>query len=171
MFLLLLFFFLCCCCVDFLKSSAKQKWNWRLVFINRKKITVETIIINTPSEDSTETYPMLLLLLLPMFYFLCRCWVDCLKISVIRKWNWKLVETVRNIRTAEALTVNTPSRDWTELTLWRCCFCCSLFCAVAANIVWIKTVPLNFYHIIKAQTCTVLTYTYYKIMINKEEYF
>ena len=33
-------------------------------------------------------------------------------------------------------------------------------CDVAADIVWIKVAPLNFYHIINVQTCTVLKYMY-----------
>ena len=142
--LLMLFSFLWCWCVDFLKRSAKQKWNWRLAFKIQNKRTGETIIVNTPSEASNYTYPTIFMLLLPLFSFLwCLC-VDCLKISVIQKWNWILAENGRNIRTAEALIVNNPSGDRMEIILWCCCWCCYLFCAIAAKILSIKKVPLNF---------------------------
>ena len=106
--------FLCCWRADFLKRSAKQKWNWRLALKIWNKRTVETLIVNTPSEASTDTYPTLLLLLLPLFYFLCCCWVDCLKTSAIQKWNWRFAENGRNIRTAEALIINIPSEASTD---------------------------------------------------------
>ena len=49
--LFLVLSFLCCYCVDFLKISAKQKWNWRLAENGRNKRTVEVLIVNTPSGD------------------------------------------------------------------------------------------------------------------------
>ena len=144
--LLPLFYFLCCCWVDCLKTSAIQKWNWRFAENGRNIRTAEALIINIPSEASTENYPMLLLLmlLLPLFSFLCCFCVDWLKIGAIQKWNWRLSENGRNIRTAEALIVNMPLGDQPKLTLCCFCCCCSIFCAVSATIVWIKTAPLNF---------------------------
>ena len=148
LFLFLLLFlvlsFLCCLCVNFLKRSAEPKWNWRLAFFKRNKVTVETLIVNTPSYASTDTYPILLIFLLPLFSFLWWFCVDCLKIIVIQKLNWRLAESGWKTIMVEALIVNTPSGDRTALNLF--CLCCysSLFCDVAADIVWIKTVPLNF---------------------------
>ena len=137
--LLLLFYFLCCCCIDCLKIITKTKWNCNLAENERNKRTAETLIVNMPSEGSNGTYPLLLLL-----FFLC-CWfADCLKINAKQKWKWRWVENGRNKLTEKALIVNIPSGDWTALTLCCCCFCCSIFCAVSADIVSIKTVPLNF---------------------------
>ena len=80
----LLFYLLCCFWVDFLERISKQKLNWRLSLKNWNKRTGEIIIIHTPSEALINTYPVLLVLLLPLFYFLC-CWcVDCLKTSTIK---------------------------------------------------------------------------------------
>ena len=59
-----------------------------------------------------------------------------MKLKVSEEWTDK--------RTAEALIINTPSGDQKALTLCCCCCRCSLFCAVAAEIVSIKTVILNF---------------------------
>ena len=161
--------------------SAEKQWKWRLaenehnkrtaetlivVDNERQKRTSETLIVNTPSEGSIVTYPLLLLLLLLllflflfmfllllllmllllliMFIFLCCCCIYCFKVSVEQKWNWRLAENGWNRRTVEALIINTPSGDQTALTLWFCCCCCSLFFAVTAEIVSIKTVPRNF---------------------------
>ena len=44
------------------------------------------------------------------------------------------------------------------------------FFAVYADVVGIKKALLHLYHIYNTQTCTVLKHTYYKIMINKEQY-
>ena len=136
MLMLPLISFLCCCCVNCLKISAILKRNWRLVDNGWNIKTAEALLVNTPSEALTKTYPILLLLLFPLFPFFCCCCVDCLKISAIQKWNWRWTENGQNIRTSEALIENTPWGDWMSLTLW-CCYCWrSLFCAVAAKIIW-----------------------------------
>ena len=60
--------------------------------------------------------------------------------------------------------VNTPSGNQTALTICCCCCCCFcyMFCAVAADVVGIKTVPLNFNHINNAHAFIVLKHTYQK---------
>ena len=138
--LMMVLSFLCYWWIENLKISANKM---KLKVIEERKKTAEAIIVNKPSEASNGTYPMLLLLLLPLFYFLCCFCVDFLRISAIQKLNWRLVDNVRNKRTAKLLILNTPSGDITALTLYCCCCCCSISCAVAVEIVWIKTVPLN----------------------------
>ena len=140
--MLMMFFFLCFCCADCLKISVKQKWNWRLAENEQNKITAEMLIVNTPSEGSNDTYPLLLMLLL--LYLLGCCCVCCLKIILKRKLNWSLADNGRNKRTAEAIIVNTPAGYRTSPTLW-CFYCfCSLFCSVVAENVSTKTFTLNF---------------------------
>ena len=121
----------------------KQKWNCRLAQKSGTKELQKCPFVNTPSQASSDTYPMLLLFLFLLLYFLWCCCIDCLKISAIRKWKWRLVENGRNKKMEEALIVNTPLWDWMALTLWCCCCFYYIFCAVAEYTVWIKTVPLN----------------------------
>ena len=90
------------------------------------------LIVNTSSEASMDTYPLMLLL----FSFLCYCCINFLKIIAIRKWNWRLAVNGEKNPT-EVLIVNTPPGYQIEMTLWCCCCCCTFFCAVAADIIWI----------------------------------
>ena len=62
----------------------------------------------------------------------------CIAISAEQQWKWRLEDNERNKRMAETLIVNTPPGDLTALTLWCLCCCCSIVCAISADIVWIK---------------------------------
>ena len=96
-------------------------------------------------RGSNGTYPLLFLLLFLLLSFLCFCCGDCFLISAEQQWNWRLALNKQNKITAETIVINMPSGDWTALTLFCCCFCFCyfLFYVVAAEIVWIKIVPLN----------------------------
>ena len=92
---------------------------------------MKTLIVNTPSEASTDTYPMLFLLLLSLLYFLCCCCIDCLKISAIQKWNWRLAENgqKKNGRSADCkyaiMELNGTYPLLLLLLLFSfLCFCC-----------------------------------------------
>ena len=121
--ILLLLYFLWCWCVDFLKRSAKQKWNWGLAFNNCNIRTGGTIIVNTSAKALIDTYIMLLMLLLPsvIFFVLLLCWL--FENLCNKKFNWRLVENEQNIRPAEALIINAPSENLKAITLW-CFYCC-----------------------------------------------
>ena len=68
--------------------SADQQRKWMLEKNEQNKRTAETLIVNTESDGSNSTYPVLLLF--PVFYFLC-CWcINFLKIISEQKWNWRL---------------------------------------------------------------------------------
>ena len=106
---------------------------------------MEKLIINTPSEGSNDTYPLMLMLLL--FYLLCCCCVDCLKISMKRNWNLRLADNWWNKRTTEALIVNIPSEGLTNaypllflflllLFYFLCCFCVDCFKVSAKKWNW-----------------------------------
>ena len=164
--LLFLFFFFVLLLRWFFEMKLQTKMKIKVSFLIKNKRTVEMIIVNTPSKAYIDNYPILFLL----FSCLSSWCVNFLKSTAIQKWNWRLVDNEQNVRTAEALIINTPLEDRTALTLCCCCFWCSIFCDVAAKIVSIKIVCLNFKPVIDAQTCTILKYTYYKIMITTEKY-
>ena len=124
------------------ENQHNNKWNWKLADNEQKIIKTEALIVNIPSRDWTAFTLWGWCCLMFYFFMLLLRWI--FENQRDNKWHWRLVENKQNIRTAEELTVSTPSGDWTVLTLYYFCFCCSLFCAVTANIYSIKTGPRSF---------------------------
>ena len=76
-------------------------------------------------EAMIETYPMMLILLLPavLLFVLMLRWL--FENQRNNKWNCRLSDNDQNIRMAEALIIKTPPGNQTELIL--CYYYCLLF--------------------------------------------